>query len=217
MKRLLSIVLLVQALGAGATHRLTYFVYAETQYIQGPWSRTQLLNSSRYHYLAVREYTDLFGTERIDLAEKMLQRLGEIDPGTYDWDYQLGLRGDTVLLQTEHAIRSWERVRNEVTATLTMNSFSAVIFEQSDTVIKTTLSDLTLPYFDLVACHLNRAETRRIKGLPDSPVQPQNSKDDPLPEQQVNHPIRPPAIWLILSLLLNLSLVILLLIKQKKK
>lgn len=217
MKKLLSIVLLIQALGAGATHRLTYFVYVETQYIQGPWSRTQLLNSSRYHYLAAREYTDLFGTERIDLAEKMLQRLGEIDPGTYDWDYLLELRGDTVLLQTEHALRSWDRVRNEVTATLTMNSFGAVIFELSDTVIKTTLSDLTLPYFDLVACHRNRIETRRKTGLPDSPVQPQNADTEPLLEQQVNHHIRPLAIWLILSVLLNLSLVGILLIKQKKK
>lgn len=216
MKKLLSILLLAQALGAGATHWLTYYVYIETEYVQGPWSGAHLLNSSRYRYLAVREYTDLFGTERIDQAEKMLQRLGENDPSAYDWDYALYLRGDTVLIKTEQAIRAWDRVWNEVTATLTLNGFSAVLFELSDTQVKTTLADLTLPYFDLVDPRQKSIGSRTISGLPGPPGQLPANTADPGRVKQKDRPFQSLAIWLILSVVLNISLTIILLIQRKR-
>ena len=162
MKRLLCILILFQGIQAGATHWLTYHVYYETEYIQGPWSRSQILNQSGYRYLAVREYTDLFGTEQVDLADKTISRLKELHPTAYEMDYTLEMSGDTVILELDPTAGSWDRIRNEVTATMTMNSFRAVCFRLPDTVVITTMADVDLPYFDLVPAGRRAADSDQV-------------------------------------------------------
>ena len=116
MKSFISIALLVLCSGAGATHRLTYYVYYETSYAQGPWSRTGILDHSDYRYLKAEAYEDLFGTVREELVLKMLSRLKEKKPDLYSWDYELTLEGNVVTLTTTDNISNLETVKNEVTA-----------------------------------------------------------------------------------------------------
>jgi hypothetical protein len=213
MRRLLAILLLFQVVEAGATHWLTYYVYVETEYAQGPWWGTRLLDRSDYRYLVPREYTDLFGTESLDLALKMMQRLGETDPEAYDWQVEIDLQGDTAVLMIDQPVPQWERVRNEVTATLTMNGFRAVLFSLADTMVVSTLHDLTLPYFDLVEPGgIRPGFDTDVRG----PAVPPPASSAPLQENGGNLPRNPLKIWLILSLLLNLALGISLMIKIKR-
>ncbi len=210
---MLTILLLFQAVGAGATHWLTYYVYVETEYAQGPWRGTRLLDRSDYRYLAPREYTDLFGTESVDLALKMMERLREIDPEAYGWQVNIDLKGDTAILMIDQPIPQWERVRNEVTATLTMNGFQAVLFSLADTAVVSTLHDLTLPYFDLVeparARSVNETDLR-------GPAMSPPASPAPLQESEGTLPRNPLMVWLILSLLLNVALGISLMINIKR-
>ncbi len=206
MKKLICILILSQGIQAGATHWLTYHVYYETEYIQGPWSRSQILNQSGYHYLAVREYTDLFGTEQVDLAEKMISRLKELHPAAYEISYTLNINRDTVILEIDPADGTWDRIRNEVTATMTMNSFRAVCFRLPDTVVITTMADVTLPYFDLVPAGHRAADSDQVtrEGL-------ENPSDEPSPgltgnRKSTRQGILLPA--LLISIALNLIFII---------
>ncbi|MGW8315976.1 MAG: hypothetical protein ACWGNV_10275 [Bacteroidales bacterium] len=215
MKKIFTILLLLQVLEAGATHWLTYYVYVETEYAQGPWSRTRILGQSDYRYLAAREYTDLFGTEPVDLVQKMLQRLGENRPGDYHWKYELELKEDTVQFITDRLPEAWGSVRNELTATMILNGFRAVEFTTPDTTIVGTLGDLTLPYFDLVPPKRNRAgpEAGMGHGEPASPVVVSPDTVQNKEEAAARNPL---AAWLVFSILLNLILGISLILKFRK-
>ena len=215
MKTILCILFLFQVLQAGATHWLTYYVYYETEYTQGPWSGSALLYRSDYRYLAPREYTDLFGTEPTDLVEKMLQRLGEIHPEAYTWSYELELHGDTVVFNTLRLPSAWERVRNEVTATLTLNGFKAVAFQLTDTTMTATLADLTLPYFDLVEPQRITSVTRKDALAPEAPAQGTSPADE-LQVKEGDGSHGPMPAWLVLSLLLNLILGVALFLTKRK-
>jgi hypothetical protein len=200
VKTLLSIILLFAGLDTGATHWLTYYVYFETTYLQGPWVRTDILAKSRYVYLAPRAYEDLFGTERYDLVEKMFSRLREDKPEVYDWDYQISLMGDTVVLKSEGPVRRRVTVANEVLATMTLNGFKVVRFEFDAWTDTCTLSDLTLPYFDLVEPLRPGMEPGRDNILLD------------LQEPGKNRPVY----WLVISVLLNVIMVGFLVFRSKR-
>jgi len=150
MKKTFTILALILALNANATNWLTYYVYHETEYIQGPWSRIDILEKSDYKYLSPQAYEDLLGSERIDLVNKIFFHLKEQKPEVYTWDYELSLYGDTVIFSTEEVIEHIEIIKNELTASLTLNGFEAVVFQIGNKKETMTIFDLTLPYFDLV-------------------------------------------------------------------
>ncbi len=78
MKRLAILLFwFVIALTAKATHHMTYFVYVETQFVQGYWKDAANVYESGDKFLYPYSYTDLFGTVKKDFYNKLLERLGE--------------------------------------------------------------------------------------------------------------------------------------------
>ena len=78
MKRIgLTIFLFVFALNLKATHNLTYFVYVESQFLQGYWKDAGEVYESGDKFLYPYVYTDLFGTVKKDFYNKLLERLNE--------------------------------------------------------------------------------------------------------------------------------------------
>ncbi|HET8964024.1 MAG TPA: hypothetical protein VFM99_09015, partial [Chitinophagales bacterium] len=112
------ILVLIVSINANATHTLTYYVYYESEYVQGPWSRADDLINSNYKYLTPVKYNDAFGTVIAELVNKMLSRLKENNPEVYNWTYSLNVNGDTVIFSPNKKITHWETVKNEITATL---------------------------------------------------------------------------------------------------
>jgi hypothetical protein len=208
VKAFLIIPVLMLSMEAGATHWLTYYVYLETEYLQGPWNRAGLLSKSGYRYLSPKQFEDLFGTESCDLAEKMLSRLSEENPDDYNWEYMLSCQADTVILEPLGEVQNRITVINEVTATMVLNSFKAVCFRFGDHTVTCSLKDLTLPYLDLVA-PVNTAQ-KDERGTCDSGAEDTAA-------QEVNDPARGNRwlTWLILSLVLNLALSVYLIIKSR--
>ena len=209
MKGLLTILTLLISLSASATHWLTYYVYYETEYIQGPWTRADILEKSKYKYLTLEAHEDLFGTEDTDLVNKMLSRLKERKPDTYDWTYDLTFQGDTVVLTPKGQIEKLETVKNEITATLTLNNFKAVTFHFDNKQETLTINDLTLPYLDLVTGQPKITTSDKI----DAKEQIDNTQSNETPENK-DHPL---TIWLIISGFLNIGLIGLLMIKKIKQ
>ncbi|MEQ9216957.1 MAG: hypothetical protein RLO17_02875 [Cyclobacteriaceae bacterium] len=157
MKFIISLGILILSFFAYATHQLTYYVYYETSYAQGPWSRVDLLNQSGYQYLKAEAYNDLFGTIPDELVHKMLSRLKEKKPSYYNWTFDISLAGDSVTIASKETIANQETIKNEITATCTLNGFNTVTFNFPDQLETWTLDDLTLPYFDLVNSQLTKS------------------------------------------------------------
>jgi hypothetical protein len=130
-----------------------------------------------------------------------MERLREEKPATYDWDFQLSLFGDTVYLDMDGRIEQQETVMNEVTATMILNSFSAVCFQYPGKEETWTLVDLTLPLFDLVSVSEKDADDAG-NSLTQNPGRGELK--------------RPLTIWLVLSGLLNFILIAYLIFRTKK-
>lgn len=206
MKILLTTLLLTFTLSLKATHTLTYYVYIETEYTQGPWTRAGLLDASQYKYLAPVVYDDLFGSDETELINKLLFRLKEKNPDSYNWSYSIQVQGDTVLITPKGVLNNIETIKNEITATLCFNNYKAVGININGQAQVLTINDLTLPFFDLVT---NQTQAEKTT----DPVR--------MKENKVTQLITPPSdnhktvnSWLILSVALNILLVILL-IKKK--
>lgn len=135
---------------AGAAHWMTYYVYHEAYYEQGPWSRTDLLRKSGFRYLAAEKHEDLFGTESVQLIRKMLSRLQDQKPELYDWDYDLEIKNDTAIIVPAENVEAVETIKNEIIATLGVNGFKVVKFGMPGEEGIWTFQDLTLPFLDLV-------------------------------------------------------------------
>jgi len=218
MKRWLTILTLIISLNTNATQWFTYFVYFETEYIQGPWTRTDLLEQSAYKYLASEAYEDLFGSEQVDMANKMLSRLKAKKPDVYDWPYDLIIQGDTVILTPGGPIDQLETVKNEITATLTLNNFKAVIFQFTDRQETLTTNDLTLPYLDLVTAGQKSYELvaiteNKTSKKTDSQASTTASKPNVSVDKENHYSW---SMWMIISGILNLGLIgVLIMIKKK--
>lgn len=207
IKVLLTILALTISLSSFATEWLTYYVYFETEYPQGAWTRTDILEQSNYQYLTVEAYEDLFGSGDALLVDKFLSRLKNKKPDLYTWTYELTFQGDTVVITTKEQIKNVETIKNEITATLTFNNFKAVTFNFGGSSETLTNNDLTVPYFDLVFKQTTPA-THTIK------IQ------QPIAQKQTAEPTgtkNPLTAWLIISIIFNLGLVGLLIIKKLKK
>lgn len=154
MKQILLTLLLFIAIGQNcpATEWGTYFVYIQTDYPQGPWIRTSILDKSgSYTYLYPKKHEDLFGSEGKDLAIAIFNHLKKDTehPESYNFQYTLSLVADTVVIQTK-IITDLEAIKNELIASFTLNSFKAIkIIEQGKTIIY-QLKDISIPYMDLV-------------------------------------------------------------------
>lgn len=208
----LTILLLISGMPAFATHWLTYYVYTEQEYLQGPWIRAEQLGASHYKYLSAEAFQELFGSEPSQLANQLMARLEAQKPEVYKWSHELTVRNDTVFVATNEPIPELETVQNEVTATLLFNGFKAVTFQQKGQAARSlTLADLTLPYFDIVAAApASRPQPKEAAVTPDTTINVSSIKTDT--STLWNN-------WLLLSLLLNLvlaGLLIGLLIKKKR-
>lgn len=207
MKNLLTLFILTISLTAGATNWLTYYVYFETEYIQGPWTRTDLLEESEYKYLAPEVFEDNFGSIDSDIVNKMLSHLKERKPDLYNWSYDLTFQGDTVVLSSKEKIENFETIKNEITATLTLNNFKAVTFKFPDKSETLIIDDLTLPYFDLVT------NTPRESQAEETPEIVKKTAIGDKPHKDGN----PLTIWLIISAIINSVLIGILIFRSKEK
>lgn len=211
MKGILILLTLFTSLNANATHWLTYYVYFETEYLQGPWSRTDILEKSKNKYLTSVAFEDLFGTVDADLVGKMLARLKNNKPETYDWTYDLSFRGDTVILTTKDQINELETVKNEITATLTLNNFKAVTFRFHGGQETWTIDDLTLPYLDLVMGQPKTSEPTVEKEIKET-----TNTEIIQNKEKTNKESNPLFLWLVISGIVNIGLIMLLTMKKKK-
>jgi len=207
MKVFLTILTLTINLNSFATEWLTYYVYFETEYSQGTWTRTDILEQSKYKYLTVEAYEDLFGSEEAQLINKLLSRLKDKKPDLYNWTYNLNVQSDTVVITTKEQVKNIETIKNEITATLTFNNFKAVTFNFGDNSETLTINDLTVPYFDLISKQtIPTTDRTKIQ-------EPMNQNQTVVPTETKN----PLTTWLIISIIFNFGLVGLLMIRKLKK
>lgn len=212
MKAILTCILLVSSISVYATNWLSYYVYYETTYMQGTWSRSELLKEYNYKYLAPVACEGLFGPLDKGLVTAMLDSLQKRSPHVYTWHYSLDIQNDTVKIRTSEPVANVSQVQNEITATLTLNSFKVVIFELNDTKVILTFHDLTLPILDLVGVEKSRERKspQTLKETSDPLVMPKYDlklvmKEEP---SMVN--------WLVFSGVINLVLLGLLYVKGRK-
>ena len=207
MKVFLTILTLTINLNSFATEWLTYYVYFETEYSQGTWTRTDILEQSKYKYLTVEAYEDLFGSEEAQLINKILSRLKDKKPDLYNWTYNLNVQSDTVVITTKEQVKNAETIKNEITATLTFNNFKAVTFNFGDNSETLTINDLTVPYFDLISKQtIPTTDRTKIQ-------EPMEQNQTVVPTETKN----PLTTWLIISIIFNFGLVGLLMIRKLKK
>ena len=207
MKILLTIMTFIFSLNSFSTETLTYYVYFETEYIQGPWSRLDIVEQSNYRYLKAEAYEDLFGSENEQLVQKMLSRLKEKKPDFYSWEYDLSFRGDTVVISTNELTKNIKTIKNEIIATLTFNNFKVLIFNFANKSETLTICDLTIPYFDLVSTEF----------IPSKSI---DKMDNLIDQNQIIAPIETKnsyKTWLIISIVLNIGLIGLLTLRLFKK
>jgi hypothetical protein len=207
MKILLTILTFIFSLNSFSTETLTYYVYFETEYIQGPWSRLDIVEQSNYKYLKAEAYDDLFGSENEQLVQKMLSRLKEKKPDFYSWEYDLSFRGDTVVIATNELPKNIKTIKNEIIATLTFNNFKVLIFNFANKSETLTIRDLTIPYFDLVS-----TEFITSKSI--------DKKDNLIDQNQIIAPIETKYSYktcLIISIVLNIGLIGILTLRLFKK
>ncbi|MBT30250.1 MAG: hypothetical protein CMO01_11370 [Thalassobius sp.] len=138
------------SLNVSASTWETYYVYYETDYSQGPWSRTTILNQSDYKFLAPVMFEDLFGSIKSGFVYKVIERLRDKKPKLYQWKYELECLGDTVIFKSGDQITSFNTVKNEIVSSLALNGSKVVIFDLEDRKESFSLNDVSLPYLDLV-------------------------------------------------------------------
>ena len=136
-----------------ATNEGWFYIYKETEYPQGPWTRTNILEQSgSYKYLEPKQFEELLGSEKNQLANYIfyhLQRETE-NPKLYKFKNFISISLDTVILQSNEIIPEFEKIKNELVASFTLNNFTALKVIQGKTTRIYKLSDITIPYMDLV-------------------------------------------------------------------
>jgi hypothetical protein len=220
MRRILTILLfLTIGQNCFATDWAWYYIYVQTDYMQGPWTRTDVLNKSgSYKYLHPKQYEELFGSERIDLVNAIFSHLRKEteNPKLYKFKYSLSLLSDTVVIQTKEAIVDLNAIKNELTASFTLNNFIAVKIIQPDKTTLYQLKDISIPYMDLVfpADSILKTNTETL-------VKTESTKNDTLTSdpmmktstsKKTENKIQ---IWLIISIIINLMLTVLFVRKKK--
>ena len=218
MKRILPILFfLTIAQNCFATEWAWYYVYVQTEYVQGPWTRTTVFDKfENYKYLSAKPCEDLFGSESIDMVTAILGHLQKESehPALYKFKYDLSVVADTVVIKTGGAIPDFNEIKNELIASFTLNSFAAVRFIQGGKTTMYKLEDISIPYMDLVAGAREQSVTTEKRAEVEIQqtdtatitTRPQVSRD----KDQGN----PLFFWLILSAIINLLLIVLLVRKK---
>lgn len=194
-----------------ATEWLTYYVYVQKEYLQGPWKRADLLGQDSYAYLHAQQYEELFGSEPVSLANAILKHLREETPERYTFQSTLVATGDTVVIQTRDTITDFEAVRNELVASLLLNNFSTVKIIQPGSAAFYGLQDISVPYMDLV---FPSGREVPLMQSPDSLQSDINTSARQSPPAAGKSPGNKLSLWLILSVIINILLVVLLLRKR---
>lgn len=193
-----------------ATEWAWYYIYVQKEYIQGPWIRADVFaGRDNYAYLHPQQFEELFGSEPGQLAHSIFSHLREETPERYGFRATVAVAGDTVIVQTQDAIKEFDAVKNELTASFVLNNFRAVKIIQPGKVSLYGFGDLTVPYMDLVV---------PAQGPP-IPKTENIRNEEPAPDPATGEPIpgktgKKWSVWVILSLLLNSVLAILLLRKR---
>lgn len=203
MKKIIFIIACLSLLNSVyATHSLKYYVYFETEYYQGPWKSQNKLKINQ-KYLEPIAFVDNFGTVPEQLVDKIISRLKEKSPNDYNWNYKLTIQSDTVLLLSETNIAENEKLLNELVSSLYFNGFSSIIFQSGGIENNMSLSDLTIPYFDLTAeTELNRIEEKKDTSLKQDTTQT-TTLTRPVPDKAGNS-----GYWFMASLGINLLLIL---------
>jgi hypothetical protein len=214
MKKLFLAILLSFAIGqkSFATEWLTYYIYIQKDYLQGPWTRAELLGKSNYEYLHPKQFEELFGSESISLANAILDHLRAETPERYAFRSTLALSADTVVIQTPDDIEGFDAVKNELAASFILNHFSAVKIIRRGKAALYGLKDITVPYMDLVLPGETAIPPRQKPDSIQAGIQAPAKPVQAIPQEKTGNKIAP---WLILSLLVNLVVAILLLRRKK--
>ena len=144
------VVFYLVSLNVCATHYLGFYVYVERQYSQGPWERVNLFSNQENKFLEPHFHEDLLGSLNEDMVKTLLGHLKEHSPELYQWKYDLKINEDTVWINTLGRMDDFERVVNEITATLALNGFKTVCFSKMPLPNVFTIKNVSIPYFDLV-------------------------------------------------------------------
>ena len=196
-----------------ATHWLTYYVYHETEYVQGPWTKYNELNERQTTYLEAVHYEDLFGTVPEEFVMRVISRLREKKPESYQWDYETTVEDITVNIIPKSNIKEWETVKNELTATLNFNGYQTVKFVFEDSTTTLTIDDVNIPYFDLVLDNdsiVGTVETAQVDTV--FIDRPTDTNMEEQPEKEVAFPL-----LLIISGMFNIILLVTLIVRDRRR
>lgn len=197
MKYIIAFLLLIFSVKAQAAHCFTFYVYYETEYIQGPWSKTDILDQSNYKYLTVEKHEKLLGTVDEDLVDTLIATLKENKPELYNWNYDLKIQQDLVEITIHEIIENPETIKNELIATILLNNFDKLKLNYNQKSETLTLEDLTLPYMDLVfyQSQEDTDETSTVEEILEA--REETSSDE---SGSLNY-------WLIASVILNIAFI----------
>lgn len=219
MKRIITL-LICFTIGqnAFATEWAWYYVYIQTDYMQGPWTRAEILYNGNPAYLHPVQFEDLFGwSDREGLVNTILKHLKEEDPQRYKFHATTSLNKDTVIIKAKDTIPDFDAVKNELTASYVLNNFAAVKIIQGSKARIFQLKDISVPYMDLV---LPNQETSASIKIPERLRE--NKKDTAssspgsatLANEEADDSSETSS-WLIISIVLNVLLIGLFLMKRK--
>jgi len=193
-----------------ATNEGWFYIYKETEYPQGPWTRTNILEQSgSYKYLEPKQFEELLGSEKNQLANSIffhLQKETE-SPNLYKFKNSLSVSFDTVILQSNEIITDFEKIKNELVASFTLNNFTAIKVIQGKTIRIYKLSDITIPYMDLVY-YSNQSLSKNVDNKNDSTSIKMTQKTDNSSKNKFST-------LLILSLGLNIIFITFIMLKRK--
>jgi hypothetical protein len=195
-----------------ATDWSWFYVYVQTSYPQGPWSRTNVLNEYGYYkYLQPKLHEELFGSEPISLAQAIFNNLKtESESKTlYKQSFLLSVVTDTVFIECKNKIVKFDSIKNEILASFLLNSFKAVKVIQPDSSNIYVLKDISIPYMDLVYL-----PNKTLRDSTNSKDRTNNiiTKDLSVANTEENKI----SIWLIISLIANFVLLVMLFVRKKK-
>lgn len=216
MRRLL-IIFFLTTIGqtAFATDWFWYYIYVQTEYIQGPWTRTNILDKSgSYTYLQPKQFEELFSIsgDGQDIAEAIFTHLKKETPSRYKFSYILSISKDTVIIKTKDTIADFDAVKNELTASFTLNNFHAVKIIQRNKTNLFVIEDITVPYMDLVfPVSATTKANQPLDSLQKDTLISTHKSETKTQEEPRNKV----SVWLIISLIINLVLTFVLL-RQKK-
>jgi hypothetical protein len=218
MKRILVVFLfLICSKNIFATEILSYYIYIQTEYSQGPWLRTDVLDKlGSYNYLYIKEFEELFGSEKIDVANSIFMHLKKEteSPKLYKFKCDLSLLSDTVIIQTKDSVSNFILIKDELIASFIFNNFIAVKMIVNGQATIYSLKDISIPYFDLVYHTNNILQKNKQNNL--SKIYDTTIQVKEIENKVFNYTGNKFQIWFFISLLFNLILVFLFIRIRKK-